>query len=145
VPEKKEPKSASEMLDALFDFIEGSDEDIQQLPLEKVERELSKAGIDPAPTVGSVFEMLAAARAERELLRARQERQRLLKLQRGLERKPLSGGEVRIRYERAVAHSGAAAAFRKFEGASPQDQESALEDLDLLDKMADEDESDPRG
>jgi len=145
VPEKKEPKRASEMVDALFEFIEGSDENLRQVPLEKVERELSKAGIDPTPVVGRVLEMLAAARAERELQHVRQQRERLIERQRHIDRKPLPGGEVRQRYERAVTQSGAAAVFRKFEGASARDQESALEDLDLLDNIADGDEGDPRG
>ncbi len=133
------------MVDALFEFIEGSDEDIQGVPIEKVERELNKAGIDPAPVVGKVLEMLAAARAERELQRARQQRERLIERQRHIERKPMPGSEVRERYEHAVAQSGVAAAFRKFEGASAQDQESTLEDLDFLDSMEDENKDQSRG
>lgn len=140
MPDKKEPKSASEMLDALFDFIEGSEEDLRQMPIEKVEEELGRAGIDPTSIIDKALEMLAAARAEIHLQRARDQRERLEHLQRHVGEKSLSDDEIRQRYQRVVGQSQAAAAFRKFEGASARDQESALEDLGLLDKMDDADE-----
>lgn len=140
--DEKVRKSDSQALETLYEFLEGVAEDVGTLPIDRVLKDLKKAGIDPAPLLSVVRDRLAAARATELLAGARQERARIDELARGRWVKEGSSLREWARSSLEALSSKrpelAAAYWRKFDSASDADLESVLEDLALLDQLKNE-------
>jgi hypothetical protein len=141
--DRKAPKNASELLQALHEFVlEPDEEDITALPPEKVQAALKAEGMDPTPLVHHVRERLSKMRAQDELSRAHTERHRLLqRLQSYREQLTSAPSRVKEQILECLNHLAigrpldAQAYFRKFEEMSEADMHSLLEDLRRLDEM----------
>jgi hypothetical protein len=138
MPEKPVPKTATELVEALFDFVQGPEEDVRAMPIAKVLNELKKRDLDPDPLVAFVHERIAAARAEETLREARTARERIALL---ITRRPV-GTEKRADWKNKLLEILAstpslAPVYRKFEEAPEADLESLLEDLNLLENLKD--------
>lgn len=144
--DEKGRKSDSRILESLYEFLEGVPEDVGSLPIDRVLKDLKKAGIDTAPLLSLVRDRLAAARAVEILASAREERARIDELARG--RSVTEGSSLRERARSGLEALSskrpelAAAYWRKFDSASDADLESVLEDLALLDQLKNEDGDD---
>ena len=141
----KVPKRRFGALESLYEFLEGPEEDVTTMLLERILKELERENLDPAPLVRMVRERLTAARAAEDIARARQERTRIDRLRsQGSETKPT--GDLRDRARLIMEGlSGpqrqlAAAYYRKFEEATESDLESMLRDLELLERMSQNDD-----
>lgn len=144
--EKGNSKSAKEILKSLFDFVEGPEEDVRTIPLEKVIKDLKKEGIDPNPLIKNVRDKIASAKAEQIMSKASVERQRISQL-------PLTpianvlGSSVKDRALSALKQLSisqptlANAYARKLDKFTDADFISMLEDLALLDSIQDEDDT----
>jgi hypothetical protein len=140
VPDDNAPKSASKILEDLYEFLEGSIEDVRSVPIERVLKDLKRDNVDPAPLVQVVRDRLNAARAAEVLAKARAERARIGGLA-GLRISGEASSSLRDRALRGLQGLSArnpesvAAYWRKFESASDADLESILSDLALLDQI----------
>jgi hypothetical protein len=145
MPEHAGRKGGRGALERLYDFLEAREEDVTSLPLERVLKDLKKDRIDPAPLVDMVQEYLAKAQAAETLMRAREERRRVDALRPRVSAVTTIEG-LRERARRVTATlSGpqleAAAVFhRKLEGATDADVQSMLDDLELLEKLGQQDD-----
>jgi hypothetical protein len=140
--EGKVPENASEVLQALHEFVLGPEEDITAIPSEDVHAVLKDEGLDPTPLIKHVRERLAKMRAQEELLHAHTQRQQLLdRLQQYRERLVSTSLHVKEqileRLNRLLLTQPAVAQtyFRKFEKTNEVDMGSLLEDLVMLDEM----------
>jgi hypothetical protein len=136
MPENRVPKTATEMVEALFDFVQRPEEDVRAIPIEKVLNELKKRGLDPDPLVAFVHEKLAATRAEETLREARTARERIALL---IAKRPVGkdkSTDWKNKLLEILASTPALApVYRKFEEAPGADLESLLEDLNLLENL----------
>ncbi len=140
MPENRVPKTAIEMVEALFDFVQGPEEDVRAMPIEKVLNELKKRGLDPDPLVAFVDGQLAAARAADALRKARTARERIALL---IAKRPV-GKDKSTDWKKKLLEILAstptlALVYRKFEEAPEADLESLLEDLNLLENLQNKD------
>ena len=140
MPEDNPRKSASKILEDLYEFLEGPAEDVASVPIERVLKDLKKDDVDPAPLVRLVRERLAATLAAEVLAKARVERARISSLA-GQRFSGETSASLRDRALRGLQGLStrqpefAAAYWRKFESASEADLESIVTDLALLDQL----------
>lgn len=145
MPKHAGRKGGPGALEGLYDFLEAREEDVTSLPLERVLKDLKKDRLNPEPLIGMIQERLARAQAAETLMRAREERRRLDALRPRVS--PVATIEgLRERARRIIATlSGpqleAAAVFhRKLEEATDADVQSMLDDLELLEQLAQPDD-----
>jgi hypothetical protein len=140
MPENRVPRTAIEIVEALFDFVQGPEEDVKAMPIGKVLNELKRRNLDPDPLVALVHERLAAARAEETLRVAKAARERIAQLIANRPVEKEKGTDWKKRLMDILASSPALApVYRKFEEAPEADLESLLEDLNLLENLKNND------
>lgn len=131
--ESKDPKNATEIVDALFDFVQGPEEDVSKVPIERVFSDLEKRKISADPLLRLVRTYLIAARAAEILAAARVKRERIALLMAQKSGKRTEDHATRQRLlDFLRADPSFAPAYRKFAEATETDLESLLEDLFLL-------------
>jgi DNA-directed RNA polymerase subunit F len=140
--EGRSPKKASEVLQAVHEFVLGPEEDITAIPSEDVHAALKAEGLDPSALSKHVRERLATIKAHEELDQAHRQRQQLLaRLQQHRERLASVSLHVKEqileRLNRLLITQPTVAQtyFRKFEETNEADMDSLLEDLVMLDEM----------
>lgn len=145
MPEEKAPRTATELVEALLDFIDGPEKDVKEIPLDIVLSDLRAKGIDPAPLIGLVREKLAKAKSQDILHEARAKRERferirLLITERSKQKLPSE--ELKRRLSEILGpQPNFAAVYRKFEKATEADIGSFFDDLLLLDNTEGKDGS----
>ncbi len=131
---KKNPETASQMLESLNDFLLEPESDFRPMPSEKVTAYLKKNKLDAARVTSAVQAKLDELCGQMALARAREKRL-------SIERKIPAGRSLGARATllekiRALAGSQAAAVYaRKFEDAADADLGSLLEDFEFLDQL----------
>ena len=145
MPEHEARKNDRAALEGLYDLLEGPEEDVTSVPLERVLKDLKKDRLHPAPLVGMVRARLAEAQAAETLMLAREERRRLDTLRPRVSAVPtLEGLRERARRLMATLSGPQLAAtgvfHRKLEEATDADLQSMLEDLELLERLGRQDD-----
>ena len=130
----KPRKPASESLRALHEFLLEPEEDVRAIPLEKIEAELKKEGIDTDPLVRDIRKRLARARGAETLEKARAERAEILgKLAAGATAAVRRTRDETIALIKTLSQSYpalAAVQFRKLEAFTDEDLERLLQDME---------------
>lgn len=136
--EKK--KIRLELADALFDFVQGPEEDVRDIPLDKVQDDLRGTGLDPAPLAKMMREGLRASQAADDLRKAGAERERIKRLLSERTAEHYTGQDLKKRIlEILGANPKLSVAYRKFEEVDEADMDSLLHDLNLLEGLSDSD------
>ena len=138
--DRKDQRGRRVIVDALFDFLQGPEEDVRDVPMDKVLKDLDKAGLDPAPLVRMMHEGLRASQVKDDLRSAKAERERIRRLLSERTAGHYTGQDLRKRIlEILGSNPQLALSYRKFEEADEADLNSLLEDLNLLEGFGDED------
>lgn len=138
------PEKYSDILKILHVMLLEEGEDVERIPIERVEEELAKDGISVTPMVSEVKNLIARKQAQKRLDAARAKRVALEKLAAVKE----SGDRSNLREKIASIFSdlggqqpiAAAAFFRKLDEVDDEDLMSILEDLELLERVGDDPE-----
>lgn len=131
--EKKAPSSASEVLQALHEFLLGPAPDFGSMPIEKVRKQLESEGLDTKTGYQLVREELAETHGELELGAARERRTKLQQLTVKASEFATATREELLAHLRSLAGTqDLAVAFRKYEDASDDDLRAILEDFAQL-------------
>jgi type II secretory pathway component GspD/PulD (secretin) len=136
---------ASDILQALHELTLEPEVNYRIKPLSELRSELTSAGISTVPLLKRVKEAIAQAKAEQELIAARERRQialeKLKSLNQAVTDAPAQLREkIRSLLENLSVGDPAAASafFSKFEKATDADLQSLLDDLAFLDGNDDE-------
>jgi hypothetical protein len=138
------PEKYSDILKILHVMLLEEGEDVERIPIERVEQELAKDGISVTLMVSEVKNLIARKQAQKRLDAARAKRVALEKLAAVKE----SGDRSNLREKIASIFSdlggqkpnAAAAFFRKLDEVDDEDLVSILEDLELLERVGDDPE-----
>jgi hypothetical protein len=140
MPDRENKGSRRELADALFDFVQGPEEDVRDVPMDKVLDDLRETGLDPAPLAKMMREGLRASRAADDLRKARAERERIKRLLSERTAGHYTRQDLRKRIlEILGANPKLSVAYRKFEEVDEADLDSLLKDLNLLEGLSDQD------
>jgi len=147
VPEKN-PKKPTEILDSLMSLIFDEEQDIEKLPMSRVDKALKEMNIDPGPLLKSIQYNAAKARTEAFLRKGHAERERVQRLE-SQRAQRTSRMDVRSRLQELLASRGELTmGFRKamgprsLEDMSDEDLVSLLEDSELLDYLEEKGDED---
>jgi hypothetical protein len=132
MPNESRPRTASDILRDLHNFIANPTPDVDDLSDEKVAKQLEKRCLDPAPSFEAIHDLLDEKLAEIELSEAKEKRERKL-----AERNHISTpiGELREKVRtliESLSPQTAGVFFSKFESASNEDLASLYEDLSSM-------------
>lgn len=147
VPEKN-PKKPTEILDSLMSLIFDEEQDIEKLPMSRVDKALREMNIDPDPLLKSIQDHVAKTRTEALLRKGHAERERVQRLE-SQRAQHTSRMDVRSRLQELLAsHGELAMGFRKalgprsLEDMSDEELASLLEDSELLDYLEEKGDED---
>ena len=132
---ERKPETASQMMEALNDFLLGPEPDFKTMPSEELAAFVSKHGLDVDPVWKSVRSALAASRGQLDLEIARQKRLRLERESRTSSPRQGLREHLLAQIEAIAGPSMSAVYARKFEEAPDEDLASLLEDFELLDQL----------
>jgi hypothetical protein len=136
--DREDQPSRRDLADALFDFVQGPEEDVRDVPMDKVLEDLREEGLDPAPLVKMMREGLRAARVADDLRKASAERERIKRLLSERTTGHYTGHDLKKRILEILGPNPRLSfAYRKFEEVDEADLDSLLKDLDLLEGLSD--------
>lgn len=130
------PQSASEILNKINEFVEPSEDELLQMPLEEVRKDLLCAGIDVDKDIKVIKSEIKNIEAKNRLTQAREKRLRLadnlkqfVASVQNLDKQELLSA---IKKEFGFSEKQAMVYCRKFEECNTEDLQTLLEDLEFL-------------
>ncbi len=133
------PEKFSDILKILHDMLLEKEEDVENMPIDRVNQELAKAGISVAPMISDVRSLIAKKQAQRRLDAAKAKRtafERLAAVKADRDRSNLREKFVSIFNDLSGAQPNMASAFfRKLDEVDDDDLMSILDDLELLEGL----------
>jgi len=140
-------RTSSEILDALYDFAEGSPEEVDTMSQEEIRNYLAEIGGDPDSLAFRMRERIRKRIGQRQLQQAREKHEYWVQRINALKAKA-AGSPAQARQEilqlisRLIQTSPqpASVMYRKFEQAPDEDLQSLLLDFDLIDLLGNLDE-----
>jgi hypothetical protein len=140
MPDRENKGIRRELADALFDFVQGPEEDVRDVPMDKVLGDLRKEGLDPNPLTKMMREGLRESRAADDLRKARVERERIKQLLSARTAEHYTSQDLKKRILEILGPNPTLSiAYRKFEEVDEADIDSLLKDLNLLEGLSDKD------
>lgn len=138
------PDKYSDILKTLHDMLLENEEDVENMPIDRVEQELAREGISVAPMISEVRGLIAKKQAQRRLDAARAKRtalERLAAVKAERDSSNLREKIVSIFNDLSGFQPKMASAFfRKLEEVDDEDLMSILDDLELLERTDNEPE-----
>ena len=132
---KRKPETASQMMEALSDFLFGPEPDFKRMAPDELAAFVSKHGLDVEPVLKAAKAALKASGGQLELELARRKRLKLAEERRAsVPRQGLR--EHLLAQIKAIAGPSQAAVYaRKFEDSPEEDLATILEDFEWLDQL----------